>query len=205
MKNKQTRPIKKGISNIERSQQTFAQLIAVARKLFSTRGYSHTSLEEIVRKAGMTRGALYHHFEGKKGIFVAVFENALSEIANRVIQVDKSNPSYWEKFISCTYAFCEACLDSDLQQIVLIDGPAVLGWDVWRRIDEAKTLNILRTHLKELLNRGIIKPLPLEPLTHLVSGAVNESVLWISGFEDPKKAFDEAWSTMNAFLGSLRK
>ncbi|MFZ0451922.1 MAG: TetR/AcrR family transcriptional regulator [Desulfatiglandaceae bacterium] len=204
MKNRQTRSTKKGISNNERSQQTFAQLIAVARKLFSAHGYSHTSLEEIVRKAGMTRGALYHHFEGKKGIFVAVFENALSEIANRVIQVDKSKRSFWEKFISCTYAFYEACLDSDLQRIVLIDGPAVLGWDVWRRIDEAKTLNILRTHLKELLDRGIIKPLPLEPLTHLISGAVNESVLWIGGSEDPKKAFDEAWSTMNAFLGSLR-
>ncbi len=205
MKNSQTKPITKRISNNQRSQQTSAQLISVARNFFITRGYSDTSLEEIVRKAGMTRGALYHHFEGKNGIFVAVFENALTEIANRIIQVDKSKLSIWEKFISCTYAFFEACLDSDLQRIVLIDGPAVLGWDKWRKIDEETTLGILRSHLKELLDRGIIKPLPLEPLTHLISGAVNVTVLWIAGSEDPKKAFDEAWTTINAFLGSLRK
>ena len=205
MKNRQTKPIENRIPNIQRSEQTSAQLIAIARKLFSTRGYADTSLEEIVLKAGMTRGALYHHFEGKKGIFSAVFENALTEIANRVALAEKGQRSIWEKFISCTYAFFEACLDSDLQRIVLIDGPAVLGWDVWRRIDEAKTLDILRSHLKELLDRGIIKPLPLEPLTHLISGAVNETVLWIAGSEDPKKAFDQAWSTINAILGSLRK
>ena len=205
MKNRQTKPIENRIPNIQRSKQTSAQLIAIARKLFSTRGYSDTSLEDIVLKAGMTRGAIYHHFEGKKGVFIAVFENALTEIANRVTLAEKGQRSIWEKFISCTYAFFEACLDSDLQRIVLIDGPAVLGWDVWRRIDEAKTLDILRSHLKELLDRGIIKPLPLEPLTHLISGAVNETVLWIAGSEDPKRAFDEAWSTINAFLESLRK
>jgi len=195
----------KRISNIERSQKTSAQLVAIARKLFITYGYAGTPLEEIVRQAGMTRGALYHHFEGKNGIFLAAFESALTDIANQVIQVDKSKRPIWDRFVACAYEFFESCLDSDLQQIVLIDGPAVLGWDVWRRIDEAKTLDILRSHLKELLDRGIIKPLPLEPLTHLISGAVNETVLWIAGSEDPKKAFDEAWSTMNAILGSLRK
>ena len=205
MKNIQTKPIKNRISNEQRSQQTSVKLISIARKLFTTRGYTDTSLEDIVRETGMTRGALYHHFEGKKGIFFAVFENAVSEIANRIIQVDKNNRSIWEKFISCTYEFFEGCLDSDLQRIVLIDGPAVLGWDAWRRIDEAKTLDILRSHLKELLDREIIKPLPLEALTHIISGAVNESILWIAGSEDPKKAFDETWSTLNVFFELLRK
>ncbi len=205
MKNRQAKPIKKRISNEQRSQQTSALLISIAKNFFSTRGYSDTSLEEIVRKAGMTRGALYHHFEGKKGIFFAVFENALSEIANRIIEVDESKRPIWERFNACAYTFFESCLDSDLQRIVHIDAPAVLGWDVWRRMDEEKTLDILRSHLKELHDKKIIKSLPVEPLTHVISGAINESAFWVAGSGDPEKAFDDAWSTIEVFLKSLRK
>jgi AcrR family transcriptional regulator len=190
---------------VQSGQKTYAELVAIARKVFSKRGYSDTAIEEIVRKAGVTRGALYHHFEGKKGLFLAVFKDAQTDIANRIIQVDRSVRSIWERFILCTYTFFEACSDPELQRIVLIDAPAILGWDVWRKIDEEKTHDVLRSHLKELLDRGIIKPLPIEPLTHLISGAANEAVLWIAGSDDPKRAFDEAWSTMKAFLNSLRK
>jgi len=177
----------------------------IARKIFSTRGYSDTALEEIVREAGLTRGALYHHFDGKKGLFLAAFENAQSEIAARIIQATGAKGSAWEKLISSTYAFFEACRDIELQRIVLIDAPAILGWDVWLRVDEEKTHENLRTLLKELIEDGVIKPLAVEPLTHLISGACNEAVLWIAQSDDPKKAFDEAWSTMKALLYSLRK
>jgi hypothetical protein len=80
----------------------------------------------------------------------------------------------------------------------------VLGWTTWRKIDEERTLGILRSHLKELIDKEIIKPLPLEPLTHAISGANNETLLWIAESNDPKKALDEAWSTINGFLHSLR-
>ncbi|MCK5703732.1 MAG: TetR/AcrR family transcriptional regulator, partial [Cyclobacteriaceae bacterium] len=179
-------------------------LIEIAKKLFSAQGFSNTSMEEIVQKAGMTSGALYHHFGGKKGLFLAVFKSTLTEIADRISQVEKSKLTIWEKFISCTHEFYEACLDSDLQQIVLIDGPSVLGLDVWRRIDEETTLDILRSHLKELREKGIIKPLPTEQLTHFISGAVNESVLRIAGSKDPKKTFDEEWHAMSDFLNLLK-
>ena len=193
------------LSKIENGQKTAAQLVAIARKFFRTRGYSNTALEDVVREAGVTRGALYHHFDGKKGLFLSVFNDVQAEIANRLIKVDKSGLSIWDKFISCTRVFFEACLDSELQQIVLIDAPAVLGWDTWRKIDEEKTFGILRSHLKDLIDKGIIKPLPIEPLTHAISGANNETLLWIAESDDAKKAFDEAWSTINAFLWSLRK
>ena len=203
MKNRQ--PKTKPSVKIQRGQKTSAGLVTIARKIFGARGYSDTAMEEIVRKAGVTRGALYHHFDGKKGLFLAAFEDAHTDIANRVIQGGMGKRSAWEKLISCTYAFFEACRDSELQQIVLLDAPAVLGWDVWRRVDEEKTLHILRSLLTELIDKGIIKPLPIEPLTHLLSGAANEAVLWIAGSDDPKKAFEEAWSTMKALLCSLRK
>jgi|COG998Drversion2_1049125.scaffolds.fasta_scaffold84647_1 AcrR family transcriptional regulator len=205
MNKTKNKPIKERISNRQRSRKTSAQLIVIAKELFSTRGYSDTSQEEIVRQAGMTRGALYHHFDGKKGLFLAVFENALTEIASRVIQAEKKNCTAWDNFISCTYEFFAACLNSDLQRIVLIDAPAVLGWDVWRQVDQSKTLDILKSHLKELLDSEIIRPIPLEPLTHFISGAVNESVLWISGSDDPKKAFDESWPAVESILSSLKK
>lgn len=197
--------MKNRLSNKQRSQKTSAQLIDIAKHLFSTRGYADTSLEEIVRQAGLTRGALYHHFDGKKGVFFAVFENALAEIANRLLEVEKNKWSTWDTFMACTYEFFKACMDSDLQRIVLIDAPAVLGWDVWRRVDQAKTFDILKSHLAELLENDIIKPIPIEPLAHFISGAANESVLWIAGSENPEKAFDETWSAMEAFLNTLKK
>ena len=195
----------KPLKKIETGKKTAAQLIAVARKFFTNRGYSRTSLEDVVREAGVTRGALYHHFDGKKGLFLSVFDDVQAEIGHRIIEVDESNLSIWDKFIACNRVFFEACLDSELQQIVLIDAPVVLGWSSWRNIDEKRTLGILRSHLKELLDKGIIKPLPLEPLTHAISGANNETLLWVSESDDHQKAFDEAWSTINEFLWSLRK
>lgn len=195
----------KPLSRIENGQKTVAHLVAIARKHFRTRGYSSTALEDIVKEAGMTRGAVYHHFNGKKGLFLAVFTDAQADIANRLIKIDKGRLPIWDKFVLCNRIFLEACLDSELQQIVLIDAPAVLGWDTWRKIDEEKTLGILRSHLKELIDTGIIKPLPLEPLTHAISGANNEVLLWIAESDDPKKAFDEAWSAINEFLWSLQK
>jgi AcrR family transcriptional regulator len=197
--------IKGRMSNKQRSENTYSQLITIARKLFGTRGYSDTSLEEIVRHAGLTRGALYHHFKGKKGLFIVVFEDALAEVANRLIKVESSGGTTWERFMACTYEFFKACLDSDLQRIILIDAPAVLGWEVWRKVDQATTLDILRLYLKELLDDGIIQPMPLEPLTRFISGAVNEAVLWIARSKDPENVFDEAWSTMEIFLNSLKK
>jgi len=192
------------ISKIENGQKTAAHLVAIAIKFFRTQGYSKTALEDVVQEAGVTRGALYHHFDGKKGLFLAVFDDVQAEISNRIMEVDKSSVSIWDRFILCTRVFFEACLDSELQQIVLIDAPSVLGWNTWRKLDEEKTFSILRSHLNELIDKGIIKPLPIEPLTHAISGANNETLLWISESDDPKKAFDEAWSTIKEFLESLR-
>jgi AcrR family transcriptional regulator len=205
MKNRPPKTKAKPSLKIQQGQKTSAELSAIARKIFSIRGYSDTALEEIVREAGVTRGALYHHFEGKKGLFLAAFKDAQTDIANRIIRGGMGERSAWEKLISCTYAFFEACRDPELQRIVLIDAPAILGWGVWRRVDEEKTHNILRSLLKDLIDKGIIKPLPIEPLTHLIAGAANEAVLWIAGSEDPNKAFDEAWSAMETLLYSLRK
>lgn len=193
------------LSKIKAGQQTAAHLVSIARKHFKTRGYSKTAIEDIAKEANMTRGAIYHHFGGKKGLFLAVFTEAQADIATRLIKIDRSGLPLWDRFVSCNRAFLEACLDSDLQRIVLIDAPSVLGWDTWRKIDEEKTLGILRSHLKELINTGIIKSLPLEPLTHAISGANNEVLMWIAQSENPKMALSEALTAIDDILWSLRK
>jgi AcrR family transcriptional regulator len=195
----------KRISNEQRSKETLSKLLKIAKELFSSQGYANTTLEDIVQRAGMTRGALYHHFKGKKGIFQAVFENVLEEISQKIIHVEKKTDNSWDKFVHCCCAFFESCVDSELQQILLIDGPAVLGWQTWRKIDEKKTIDTLRNHLSELIEQGFITSMPLEALTHLISGAINELVLWIAGSEDYQKAFDEGRYALNEFLNSLRK
>jgi AcrR family transcriptional regulator len=196
---------RKGHKRIEQGRKTSADLVRIARQLFSRRGYANTSMEEIVRKAGVTRGALYHHFSGKKGLFCAAFEDAQTEIGRRINQAIEGRGSTWDKLVSSTFAFFEACSDPELQQILLIDAPAILGWDVWRRVDEKKTHDTLRSLIKELIDKKVIQPLPLQPITHLIAGAANEAVLFIAQSEDPKRTFEEAWSAMEALLRSLRR
>lgn len=123
----------------------------MARQEFSERGYAGASTEEIVRAAGVTRGALYHHFSGKPGLFLAVFEAAQQEINERIVRAAETTTDPWQNLVRGCRAFLEACIDPQLQQIVIIDAPAVLGWAVWRQVDAEYGLNSLRFSLTSLV------------------------------------------------------
>ncbi|MCB0154773.1 MAG: TetR/AcrR family transcriptional regulator [Anaerolineae bacterium] len=188
----------------QQAQATIEKLLAVARQEFSAKGYAAASTEEIVQQAGVTRGALYHHFPGKQGLFVAVFEAAQGEINRRIVAAADAAGSPWEQLLAGCRAFLEACIDPQLQQIVVIDAPAVLGWALWRQVDAAESVNSLRHSLAELIEAGLLKPLPLEALTHLLSGAMNEAAVWIAQTDDPARALAEATSTLEVLLAALR-
>src|SRR5205809_951508 len=111
----------------ERSSSTRAALIATARLLFAERGYADVGTEEIVRAAGVTRGALYHHFEGKSGLFRAVFEQVESEITERLANEALSRPDPWEAMASGLEMFLDVCVEPEVQRIALLDAPSVLG------------------------------------------------------------------------------
>src|SRR5262245_42317013 len=118
----------------ERSETTRAKLLGAAWKLFATRGYAATSIDDIAARAALTKGAFYHHFDDKQSIFRAVFEEAerrLTEAAAAGAQ----GPDAWRRFRAGCHAFLEASMDPGVQQIVLRDGPAVLGWETWREIE----------------------------------------------------------------------
>lgn len=195
---------KKKLTKAEQGQATINNLLQIAQKAFSERGYRDTSMEEIVRLAGLTRGALYHHFSSKKALFLAVFENAQRMIADNILKAAQQASTPWEELLAGCYAFLETCIDPQIQQIVVIDAPAALGWKVWREYDEKHGMSQLIYSLNELTQHGIIQPLPVEALAHLLSGAMNEGVLWIAQAENQKQALEETYFTLEALLQSIR-
>ena len=196
--------LEKKNAKVVQGEATAQNLMAVARHLFSERGYANVSTEEIVRAAVVTRGALYHHFAGKSDLFLAVFEDVQREINARIEQAAMATPEPWPGFLAGCRAFLETCLDPHLQRIVFIDAPAVLGWDIWRRVDATYGLGPLKEGLTALLDAGLIKSQPLDALAHLLSGAMNEAALWITQSENQPQALEEAMSTLEMLLQGLR-
>jgi AcrR family transcriptional regulator len=189
----------------EQKAATMRTLIEVGRTAFANDGYAAAALEDIVQRAGVTRGALYHHFESKEGLFKAVLEIVQAEIANRIEQASDAERDPWAQLIAGCRAFLEASLDPAIQRIMLIDAPAVLGWEAWRKIDEEQSGRLLEEILTILTEQGLIKRLPITALTRLLSGAMNEAALWIAQSDDPQQALAEAITALEALLQSLRK
>src|ERR671910_953761 len=121
-------------------EATRAQLIATARSLFGERGYASVGTEEIVRRAGVTRGALYHHFEGKADLFRAVFEQMEEELARRFATEALSNDDPYEALGAGVELFLDVCMEPEVQRIALLDAPSVLGWELWREIEARYSL-----------------------------------------------------------------
>jgi len=191
----------------QQSKATIAQLVRTATAEFSRKGYAGASTETIVRKAGVTRGALYHHFKDKKALFYAVFQAAQLEIGNRIqTQVDAVDDP-WEQMLAGCRAFLQACTEPALQQIVVIDAPAVLDWNAYREVDETMTgsgFAMLREGLQELIDDRLIKPLSTDALAHLLSGAMDEAAVWIARCEDTERALTQAQQALEALLNGLR-
>ena len=191
-------------ARVEQGLQTVARILAVAREMFAKHGYAATAMEDVVAQAGVTRGALYHHFTGKKGLFLAVFEQAQRQISKKIVEAAHDAPTPWDQLRDGSKAFLGAVMNPNLQRIVLIDGPAVLGWQEWRRLDEQHGLRDLRQGLEELQRLGMLKPLPVEALAHLLSGAMNDAALWIVHQDDPFEALRQTLENLDALLEGLR-
>ncbi|MGE3651710.1 MAG: TetR family transcriptional regulator [Reyranellaceae bacterium] len=171
----------------ERLASTRAALLKAARTVFTEQGYEAASTEEIVRRAKVTRGALYHHFEDKRALFDAVASEVARDIATRI---DKATPmdEPMQALIVGTGAFLDACLDRAVRRIYLIDAPAVLGWHRWREIDAPHGVRSLREGVTAMLAQRADAALAVEPTTFLLAGAFNEAALWIAEAKDEKAA-----------------
>ncbi|MER6005675.1 TetR/AcrR family transcriptional regulator [Nonomuraea sp. NPDC052116] len=169
----------------QQREQTRQALLRESRRLFADRGYGAVSLSEIVAEAGVTKGALYHLFESKAELFRAVLEQVQQEVAETVARTADVHDDLWTRLTVGCQAFLTASTAPGVQRIMLVDGPAVLGWTEWRAMDEAASARHLAEALTDLIKEGTIAPQPVAPLTHLLSGAMNEAALWLAGSDDP--------------------
>jgi AcrR family transcriptional regulator len=188
----------------ERSESTRGALISAGRELFAARGYAAVGTEEIVRRAGVTRGALYHHFEGKPELLAAVYEQLESEMAGRLAQVETQGTGALETLEAGAAMFLDHSLEPEVQRIVLLDAPAVLGWERWREIGARYGLGLIEGVLTIGMEQGEIRRQPVEALAHALLGALDEVAMFVARAEDPAAARAEAGETLACLLEALR-
>jgi AcrR family transcriptional regulator len=189
----------------ERSEATRSALIEAARPLFAERGYAGVGAEEIVRAAGLTRGALYHHFGGKRDLFEAVYELLEAELAQRVAAgaLGGAAADPLAAMRAGAEMFLRACTEPEVQRIVLIDGPAVLGWDRWREIAAEHGLGLIEATLQAAIEAGTIAEQPARPLAHVLMGALDEAAMLVARAEDPDLMRVEVGRTLDLLLAGL--
>jgi AcrR family transcriptional regulator len=189
----------------EQSEATRRKLIRAARRLFAKRGYAGVGTEEIVRAAGVTRGALYHHFAGKRDLLEAVYEQIEAEVSEKIAAgalTAGSDPI--EALRAGAEMFLDHCMEPEVQRIVLLDAPAVLGWERWREIAAGYGLGLIEGALGAAMEAGAISRQPLKPLAHALMGALDEIAMYVARAEDTRAARAEAGVTLGALLESLR-
>jgi AcrR family transcriptional regulator len=192
-------------SQAERSEATRTALVDAARPLFAERGYAGIGTEEIVRAAGVTRGALYHHFDGKRELFEAVYVQIEVELAERIADgaLSSGAAAPLEAMRAGAEMFLQACTDPEVQQIVLLDGPSVLGWDRWREIGAEHGLGLIEATLQAAVDAGAIAEQPVRPLAHVLMGALDEAAMLVARAEDPEAARAEVGRTLDTLLAAL--
>ncbi|RCV48165.1 TetR/AcrR family transcriptional regulator [Marinitenerispora sediminis] len=161
-------------------EATRRALLREGRRLFALRGYTAVGLAEVVDAAGVTKGALYHHFGGKADLFRAVLAEVQQEVADRVAAAADAHEDSWTRLVAGCQEFLTASTAPQTQRIMLVDGPAVLGWSEWRALDEAASARHLAEAIAALVEEGRMAPQPVAPLTRLLSGAMNEAALWLA-------------------------
>jgi AcrR family transcriptional regulator len=191
-------------SNAELTETTRASLLARAREAFAAHGYADAPLDELVRAAGLTKGALYHHFGSKQGLFEAVLRDLDAQIARDVEAVLPPGVATLAGLEAACRAWLEAMLDPGARRILLLDAPAVLGHRTLREFDAAGSIKPLAALLDALRARGEIDAaVDAEPTAHLLAGALYESALWIGEQEAPARALARAMHGVARMLAAL--
>lgn len=192
----------------ERSEATRAQLVGTATELFATRGYAEVGTEDVVRGAGLTRGALYHHFADKRELFAAVHERQERElvagIGVRMADAAESVTDPVELLAIGMRAFLDACLRPAVLRITLQDAPTVLGWARWREVSEQYGLGLTITALQAAMDAGALRRQAVRPIAHLLLAALAEAAQLIAHAPDPPAARAEIEPALLSLLAGLR-
>lgn len=188
----------------ERRELTRGALISAGRELFASHGYEGVGTAEIVAEAGVTRGALYHHFDGKRGLFKAVYEAVEQELIKNFPVSELVGADPFGALSSGVAAFLELSLDQELQRITLLDAPAVLGWDEWHEVQVRYGLGLIVAGVGAAIDAGQIRALPVEELANALLGALIEAGLYVSRSDDQAAAMQRMGDVLEALLAGLR-
>ena len=187
----------------ERSTATQAALLEAARALFTEHGFAGAGRDKIARRAGVTRGALYHHFGTKQDLFLAVVEDLEAELGERLVAAASAGTNPLEELRLGCQAFLDAALDPAVRRIVLLEAPAVLGWQAWRELDERFGLGLIKMVLLAVVAAGLIEEQPVDPLAHMLLAALNEAAMLVAQAKDPVAARADVGATVDRLLSRL--
>jgi AcrR family transcriptional regulator len=189
----------------ERTAATRARLLEAGRRLFASDGFAAVSTQAIVAAAGVTRGALYHQFGDKTGLFAAVYEEVerdlVGTITARIVAAAPTDQLSAMRIGS--RLFLEECSSPDVQRIVLIDAPAVLGWDRWREVGMKYGLGVIEAMLAAAMSDGVIPEQPLRPTAHILLGALDEAALYVSRADDADDALNQMYGVCDRLISGI--
>jgi AcrR family transcriptional regulator len=188
----------------DRRATTRTAILQAARLLFGEHGYGTTSIDQIGAAARVAKGAVYHHFSTKQAIFEAVFDQVSEDLAGQIAAVSSTKRDVLAAMIAGTKAYFTACSEGPVAQIILKDGPAVLGWERWRQMDAQHFGGMIPRALGKAMKEGLIARQPIEPLARLLLGAITEAAVACSAQPDLRKAGNEYGYALASLLEALR-
>jgi AcrR family transcriptional regulator len=188
----------------DRTAATRAALVAAARQLFASEGYAAVGTERVALAAGVSRGALYHQFADKADLFEAVLEAVEVDVTARLVEaVAAAAGDAVTLLVAGAEAWLDASAEPEVRRIALVDGPAVLGWERWRAVGMRHGLGLVTTLLAELRDAGAIADQPIEPLAHVLIGALDEAAIYVAMADDPERARVEVGAVLRRLVTAV--
>ncbi|BBY74297.1 TetR family transcriptional regulator [Mycolicibacterium parafortuitum] len=198
---------KRGGTDSERraqGEQTRRDLVAAGRDLFVRKGYFDTSIGDLVAASGVgTRGAFYHHFKDKSELFRAVFEEVERDLTLRSLATPPKGADPWERLSAGLHGFLESATEPEVQRIMLVDGPVVLGWQTLRTIQEGNSIALINEMVRSAIAEGIIDDLPVTELTHMLVASLEEGAILVAHAKSPARARARAARVLDRMLLSV--
>ncbi len=189
--------------NVARGEATRGQLIAIARRMFADRGYEDTSIEAVLKEAGVSRGSLYHHFASKEALFGAVAEDVETSVGEQTLAAAAGSDGPVAALRAGFLAWIRLAGDPVVRRILLIDAPSVLGWERWRSMEEDHALGLIRAVLQVIAEEGKLRPELVGTLAHVLLASVNEVALLVARSQDQEAAMKAGADAIDELLQRL--
>src|SRR5580700_1025459 len=186
--------------NVARGEATRGQLVTIATRMFAERGYEDTSIEAVLREAGVSRGSLYHHFASKEALFEAAAEEVETRVGDQTMAEAAGAAGPVEALRAGFLAWIRLAGDPVVQRILLIDGPSVLGWERWRAMEERHALGLIRGVLQAAAEAGHLPPEIADTMAQILLASVNEVALLVARSDDPEAAMAAGADTIDELL-----